>query len=182
MPIGSRLRAPGRGFTYLWLMFLLAIGAALLADAGSRWSTTLRREREQELLFRGRQIAAAIAAYHAASGVPVAQWPRSLDELVEDRRGAQVQRHLRRVWSDPFTGLSDWEPVLDADGGWQGVHSRSDAVALLVPETGAPAAARRWRVSEHRFMAPAPAVAASAPATSAAASEPVAADAKKTSK
>uniref|UniRef100_UPI003137BBA3 type II secretion system protein n=1 Tax=Variovorax sp. YR752 TaxID=1884383 RepID=UPI003137BBA3 len=118
------------GFTYLWLLFLVAISAALLAVAGQRWSHTAARERERELLFRGGEIAAAIGSYRAAGA---GAGPRSLDDLIDDRRSPALKRHLRRVYTDPFTGRADWEPVLADDGSWRGVRSRSGAPALMLP-------------------------------------------------
>jgi type II secretory pathway pseudopilin PulG len=155
MPTGNPRR--GRGFTYLWLLFLVAIGSALLAAAGQRWSQVAAREREHELLFRGGEIAQAIAAYRAVGG----GGPRSLDDLVDDRRAPQLRRHLRRAYTDPFTGQADWEPVLADDGSWRGVRSRSMAPALMLP----PDAERREpgqgaRISDHVFievLAPPPA-------------------------
>lgn len=160
-----------RGFTYLWLLFLLAVGGAALAASGQRWSGVMQRERERELIFRGQQIAAAIEAYRAAPGVAPAQWPASLQDLVEDRRGPQTLRHLRRAYTDPFTGEADWEPILAEDGRWRGVHSRSDVLAALrLEDSPQPAGRRPMRVSDHRFVASAGAPAApdgvlSAPAT-----------------
>lgn len=148
-----------RGFTYLWLLFLLALGGVLLAAAGQRWSQVAAREREHELLFRGGEIADAIAAFRAVG----AGGPRSLDELLDDRRGEQPRRHLRRAYTDPFTGQADWEPVLADDGTWRGVRSRSPAPALMLP----PGAERREpaggaRISDHQFLEPiAPAPSAS---------------------
>lgn len=148
MPTGER------GFTYLWLLFLLAAGGAALAAAGQRWSAVMHGERERELIFRGEQIAAAIDAFHGADGVAVARWPASWDELLEDHRGPAPRRHLRRIYADPFTGKPDWEPILDEAGQWHGVRSRSTAPARLVRETpeGNPQIRPR-RVSDHRFVA-----------------------------
>lgn len=143
-----------RGFTYLWLLFLLAIGGAALAASGQRWSGVMQRERERELIFRGQQIAAAIDAYRAAPGVSPPQWPGSLQDLVEDRRGPHTLRHLRRAYADPFTGEPDWVPILSEDGRWQGVHSRSQAVATLrLDDSPQPPGRRPLLVSEHRFVA-----------------------------
>lgn len=161
--------AAPRGFTYLWLIFLLAIGAAALASAGTRWSQRLQREREIELVARGREIAAAIASYRAVPGIDPPQWPRGFDDLLEDRRGPALRRHLRRAWSDPFTGRADWVPLPAGPEGWRGVRSRSDAPALLVLEEDPPLAeARAPRVSDHLFVArdagaPVPEAAASSP-------------------
>lgn len=162
-----------RGFTYLWLLFVLAMGGALLATIGQRWSGVVQRDREHELLFRGAQIAAAIAAYRAAPGVSPPQWPAGFDVLVEDRRSALPRRHLRRVYIDPFTGAPDWEPIYAEDGGWRGVRSRSGAVAMILTAARPEGAAPPQRVSDHLFVAvvPMPTASAAMPAD-ARASEP----------
>lgn len=149
MPTGSPRRE--YGFTYLWLLFIVAIGSVLLAAAGQRWSQVAAREREHELMFRGSEIAEAIGAYRAVGS----GGPRTLDDLVDDRRAPQLRRHLRRVYVDPFTGQADWEPVLADDGSWRGVRSRSPAPALMLP----PDAERREpgrgaRISDHQFIEP----------------------------
>jgi type II secretory pathway pseudopilin PulG len=171
MEIFMRIGRP-RGFTYLGLLLALALMGAALAAAGQRWSLTLQRERERELVFRGQQIAAAIAAYRAASGVAAGAAPTSFDDLLDDRRGHELRRHLRRAYTDPFTGEADWELLRDGDGAWVGVRSRSDLPAVLQSApTLAPVKGRLPRVQDHRFEArpPAPAApSASAPARPAA--------------
>jgi type II secretory pathway pseudopilin PulG len=164
MPTGER------GFTYLWLLFALALSAALLAVAGQRWSLVTQRDREQELVFRGREIAAALAAYRAATEATAASGPLGMNELLEDRRGARLLRHLRRAYDDPFTGKPDWVPILAEDGSWRGVRSRSQMPALLHLEDEAPPAdpTRTPRVCDHLFIAPQPRT----PAASASAAEP----------
>ncbi len=157
------MRTGERGFTYLWLLFLLAAGGAALAAAGQRWSGVMLSERERELIFRGEQIAAAIAAYRAVEIAGAARWPASWEELIEDRRGPLLRRHLRRAYADPFTGETDWEPILGEDGHWRGVRSRSPAPARLVREaTGNGVTTQLRRVSDHRFVANDPAASAQA--------------------
>lgn len=142
------------GFTYLWLLFLLAVAGLALAASGQRWSGVMQRERERELIFRGQQIAAAIEAYHAVPGVAPPQWPHSLGDLVEDRRGPHTLRHLRRVYADPFTGAPDWVPILAEDGRWRGVHSRSQVPASIrLEDSPQPSSRRPMLVSDHRFVA-----------------------------
>jgi type II secretory pathway pseudopilin PulG len=119
-----------RGFTYLWLIFLLAVVAAGLAAIAQPASLSVRREREAELLFRGNEIARALTDYRAATPGEAKQLPTSLDELLEDRRGPRLRRHLRRLYADPFTGAPDWVLVTTDDGRIAGVHSRSDMPAL----------------------------------------------------
>jgi len=112
-----------RGFTYLMVLFAVALFGIALAAAGSVWSTTARRDRESQLLFAGDAIRAAIASYYAAG--PAHQLPRELADLVQDERAPLVRRHLRRVYADPMTGRADWELLRDPDGGIYGVRSTS---------------------------------------------------------
>lgn len=114
-----------RGFTYLGLLFAVAFIGLLLAATGESWRTTLQRECEAELLFDGRQFAKAITAYRAASPGDQKQWPKHLEDLLEDRRGLVVQRHLRRIYLDPFTGSRDWGLVKSGEF-IVGVHSRGE--------------------------------------------------------
>lgn len=45
-----------KGFTYLGLLFVVALMGIALAATGSLWVVERQREREQELLFVGDQI------------------------------------------------------------------------------------------------------------------------------
>lgn len=123
---------PRRGFTYLWLLFLLAAVSAMAGITAERWTQASRRQMEQEQIFRGQQIAAAIAAYHAASAATGKAWPKALDDLLEDHRFPPPHRYLRRLYADPFTGHPDWMPLADSDGGIHGVRSRSQRAAVIV--------------------------------------------------
>lgn len=170
------MRHHERGFTYLALLFAVALVGAALAQIGQHWSGAAQRERERELIFRGQQIAAAIAAYHAVPAVAAPGWPRGFDELLEDRRTATPMHHLRRAFTDPITGKADWVPVLDEAGGWHGVHSRSNAPATI--RFGAEfqaSGSRRTRVSDHLFVA-VPKPAAGATQAPGSAVDPVQAD------
>jgi type II secretory pathway pseudopilin PulG len=123
MPTGRQ-----RGFTYLLLLFVLALLGAGLATLGQRWQTLAQRERETELLFRAGEIRRALQSYAAAS--PDGALPRSLDLLLEDRRSDPPRHHLRRLYADPFTGRADWLLLRQPDGGILGLSSRSRLPAL----------------------------------------------------
>lgn len=114
-----------RGFTYLGALFAVALIGILLARAGEVWHTTLTREREEELLFIGRQYANAIAAYQAATPGNLQQGPRRLEDLLEDRRGPQLKRHLRRLYRDPFSNSHAWG-LIESGGFILGVYSRAE--------------------------------------------------------
>ncbi len=105
-------RPAERGFTYLWLLFVIALGGVGLAALGEREQTRQQREREAELRFRGEAIAAALGRYALATPLGHLPLPQTLDELLADRRFPKPQRHLRQLYADPFTGTPDWEPVM----------------------------------------------------------------------
>jgi type II secretory pathway pseudopilin PulG len=113
------------GFTYLWVLLMIAVLGAGAAAAAQVWITQAQREREVELLFVGEQIRRAIGAYVEATPGGARQYPRSLEDLLQDRRYPLVRRYLRRVYPDPMTGAADWVIVRAPDGGIAGVHSRS---------------------------------------------------------
>jgi len=115
-----------RGFSYLFVLFFVAITAASLAALGQSWSIAVQREKERELEFRGNEIARAIRSYRN-SGVGQ-QSPTTLQDLLEDTRSMPARHHLRRLYVDPFTGAADWELTADPaqPGRFSAVRSRSE--------------------------------------------------------
>jgi type II secretory pathway pseudopilin PulG len=156
-----------RGFSYLAVLFLVALTAAGLATLGQAWRTAAQRERERELAFRGGEIARAIASYQRAGAVEPAPYPASLRDLLEDVRGPRVRRHLRRLYVDPFTGQADWVLVPDPvnPSRFRAVHSRADTALLrrTAPDGQAISKASDW-VFDPLAAAPGRALPASAPA------------------
>jgi len=115
------------GYTYLLILFVVAGLGLLAAGLGQTWRDRAQREREAELLAVGVEMARALASYQNRSPDAGKQWPESLDVLVEDRRFATPQRHLRRIYRDPMTGETDWGLVRDK-GKIVGIHSLSEKV------------------------------------------------------
>lgn len=129
---------PQRGLTYLMLLWWVALSGLMLAAMAQSWTLDARRAREAELIWRGEQFRQAIEAY---ASVPVAEGesrlPQRLQDLLEDRRGGAVQRHLKRIWPDPLTGRAEWGLVREGEGassGIAGVHSLSRARPLNAPQ------------------------------------------------
>lgn len=112
-----------RGFTYLSILFVIAIMGGGLALVGEAWHTASMREKEAELLFAGNQYRKAIELYYL--GGP-RQYPRALEDLLKDPRKPATERHLRRRYPDPMTGSAEWSIVKAPDGGIMGVRSTSD--------------------------------------------------------
>lgn len=117
-----------RGFTYLMVLFIVAIVGAGLAVAGTMWETAARREKEAELLFVGHQYRKAIERYYLAGP---RQYPGALEDLLKDPRKPNTARYLRRIYSDPISG-KPWAIVNAPSGGIMGVHSVSEEQPLKI--------------------------------------------------
>jgi type II secretory pathway pseudopilin PulG len=116
MPIGdARIIKLARGFTYIGLLIVIAIAGVGMAAVGTLWKTEMQREREKELLFIGQQFKAAIASYYTATPGGISQFPKTLDDLILDKRFPAVKRHLRKLYADPMTGKSDWSLLKEQD-------------------------------------------------------------------
>ncbi len=133
----GRGRRRSGGYTYLGLLFLLALGGAALARYGEVVATAAQREREHELLFRGQEIQRAIEAYARATPTGHGRWPRSLNDLLVDKRHGMPRHHLRRLYPDPFTGHADWVLVAapGTEAGFQGVRSAAQVRPLKAQVT-----------------------------------------------
>ncbi len=126
MPSGNRAEA---GFTYLGVLFLIALSSMALAATGTVWSTTAQRDRERQLLWVGGQYAQALRSFYRSSP-GLAQYPRDLAELLEDNRFPNPRPHIRRLYLDPITGSDDWGLLREIDGRITGVYSRSQQAPL----------------------------------------------------
>lgn len=120
-------RAAERGFTYLGVIYMVAIAGIALAGTGVVWSFESRREQEKELLFVGEEYRRAIVAYANATpgaaqgGTPV--FPERLEQLLVDTRSFPAAHHLRRLYRDPLSGKADWQ-LLRREGRIVGVASK----------------------------------------------------------
>jgi type II secretory pathway pseudopilin PulG len=114
-----------RGFTYLTVLFIVAIMMAGLALIGEMWETSAKREREADLLFLGNQYRRAIGLFYESTPGTVKRYPRTLEELTKDPRQPSTQRYLRKLQPDPF-GSAEWGIVKAPDGGIRGVYSLSE--------------------------------------------------------
>jgi type II secretory pathway pseudopilin PulG len=124
---GSRMPRRAAGFTYVGLLIAIVIMGIGLSAVGTIWRTQAQREREQELLFIGREYRRAIAAYYAAGAH---QFPQDLNDLLEDKRWPEPRHHLRRLYADPMTGAADWTILRTDMFGITGIASSSNAEPL----------------------------------------------------
>jgi type II secretory pathway pseudopilin PulG len=87
-------------------MVAIVIGMMILAivimGVAPAVATVMKREREQELLFRGKQYARAIALFQRRYG----RFPTELKELYENR-----PRTIRQLWKEPMCNCPDWHVI-----------------------------------------------------------------------
>ncbi len=112
-----------RGFTYLGVLLLVALMGAVLASTATVWHTLNQREKERELLFVGHEFRRAIGLYYERSPGGSKQYPKTLEDMLRDKRYAATVRYLRRVYVDPMTGKQQWGLVRGVGGGIMGVYS-----------------------------------------------------------
>ena len=115
-------RGGQRGFTYLWVLVAVALIGIGLAATAEVWVTSAGRVRLVQADWAGTQYAQAIGSYYELSPGIAKSYPNSLEDLLEDRRGPVVRRHLRAMYRNPFSSDGGWELVRAGDGRIHGVR------------------------------------------------------------
>lgn len=116
------LSRSAQGFTYLTMLFAVALVGLGLTLAGEVWHTTAMREKEAQLIYVGGQYRRAIERYYRSGP---SQYPRALENLLKDARQAGTERYLRKLYPDPVTGKDEWGLVKTPAGDIMGVYSLS---------------------------------------------------------
>ena len=89
-----------RGYAMAALLVGMSVMAVLMSALLPVWSHMAKREKEEELIFRGRQYARAIGLFQRKFANTA---PPTIDVLVE-------QRFLRKKYKDPITN-DDFQPI-----------------------------------------------------------------------
>lgn len=127
----SSFRGAQGGGAYLFLLFVISLISMWLCGSAYIDSIGGRRDRERELIFIGGEFERAFLSYRNVStalGDDIN--PRQISDLLEDRRGGRVIRHLRKVYFDPLTGSCQWGEVR-AGGRLIGVYSLAGGTPFL---------------------------------------------------
>jgi type II secretory pathway pseudopilin PulG len=138
------------------LIAVVILGVALSA-VGTVWRTQAQREREQELLFIGREFQAAIAAYYRANAGGGRQYPQDIGDLLEDKRWPEPHHYLRRLYADPMTGAADWTilrtvtPVIAGPPGMTGIASTAGMTGIASSSMAAPLKKAGFAADEEAF-------------------------------
>ncbi len=134
-PRGRARQCRAAGFTYIGVLFAVALAGVALTLTAQVWRTVNQRAKEAQLLFVGGQYREAIRQYYEQSPGPRVL-PKTLEELLQDNRYPNVRRYLRNLYPDPMTGRLDWEIKRAPDGGILAIHSRSNEPPLKVAGFG----------------------------------------------
>jgi len=105
MTLQGQARQNQRGYAMAALIVAMAVMAIMMTVAMPVWKQTAQREKEEELIFRGKQYTHAIGLFQRKYANA---YPPTIDVLVE-------QRFLRKKFKDPITG-EDFQPLLAGQG------------------------------------------------------------------
>jgi hypothetical protein len=94
------------GFTMLMAVFLVAAMLIVAAAAAPNLLTEGRREKEEEMVWRGQQYARAIGLYYKKFG----KYPTKVEDLTQQTNGV---RFLRQAYKDPMN---------KEDGSWRFIY------------------------------------------------------------
>jgi type II secretory pathway pseudopilin PulG len=101
-PVDSKRVDSENGFTLVAVVIGIAILTILIAAVAPSIGVVMKRDREAELIFRGRQYARAVGLFQRRYG----RYPNQLKELYENR-----PRTIRHLWKDPMCNC-DFQPVI----------------------------------------------------------------------
>ena len=114
--LSARRRSEG-GYTLVALLALMSVVALFAMAVAPSMKQQTQREREQEAIFRGEQVAEAIAQYYRYKAGTTGNFgdqalPSSIDQLLEGIpiTGGSKNRHILRVSAsrDPLTNGGEW--------------------------------------------------------------------------
>lgn len=108
------------------MLVSVTVVAVLMMEVGLLWSSVIRREREAQLLAQGQEIRRAIGGYYEQEKI----FPKTLDDLLLDRRQPVVKRYLRRRYKDPMDPKLEWGVIKGPGDTIMGVFSTANGRPL----------------------------------------------------
>jgi hypothetical protein len=103
----TKARRHQGGYALLLVVFLTSLVVVATMSIGLRILTEGRREKEQEMIWRGKQYTRGIKLYYRKLG----RFPNSMDDLVKPKIGNL--RFMRQAYKDPMN---------KADGTWRLIY------------------------------------------------------------
>lgn len=104
-----------RGYTLAVVAVFTTVLLVTLSEATVNWQKAMQREREEELIFRGKQFMRAIELWQRKFP---GTYPTTIDALLSTNN----TRFLRKKWKDPITNSDDWRLIkINPDGSVSGL-------------------------------------------------------------
>jgi type II secretory pathway pseudopilin PulG len=100
----TRTRSEESGYVLLAVMLTLTLMLIAMSIAAPRIVQQIKRDKEEELIHRGKDYATAVKRFVHKSG---GRYPTSIEQLQDTNH----IRFLRKKYVDPMTGESDWKMV-----------------------------------------------------------------------
>lgn len=114
------------GFTYLWVLFAIAMLGVSLMVSSQLWVASVQRQKMEQANWIAEQFTQGIGSYYESSPGSVKLYPQTPEMLLQDERFVNTKRHLRMIYANPFSGQPDWDWIRGVDGGLRGVRVRGN--------------------------------------------------------
>jgi type II secretory pathway pseudopilin PulG len=92
-----------QGYVLVGVLVMVTVMVIALAAIAPAIRTQIKRDREEELIRRGKQYARAIQLYYRKFG----RYPNSIEQL----ENTNNVRFLRKKYTDPMTGKEEWKLI-----------------------------------------------------------------------
>jgi len=117
-PQSSILHPPSSseaGYTLAVVMVFTSVLLVTLSGAVINWQKAMQREREEELIYRGKQFMRAVELWQRKFP---GTYPTTIDALLSTNNS----RFLRKKWKDPITNSDEWRLLkMNPDGSISGL-------------------------------------------------------------
>lgn len=120
---GLRQMRMEKGYTLIILLFAIFIMGLGLMLAVPVLQTQIQREKEEELIFRGKQYVEAVRIFQM-------KYPGAFPKTLED---LQKERCIRQLYKDPMTNLGEWDLILQYTSTSPGRAGTSAHKVLIAP-------------------------------------------------
>jgi hypothetical protein len=124
------MRPRESGYAFMMVVFFVALLAIAAMAAGPRILMEGKREKEQEMIWRGKQYVRGVKMYYRKMG----RFPTSVDDLTKPKVGSL--RFMRQAYKDPMnSGDGSWRLIYVGPAG-QLIGSLKPPQTLQLPGAG----------------------------------------------
>src|SRR5262245_40195077 len=114
-PVTSRAACKEAGYTLAVVMVFTSVVLVTLSGAVINWQKSMQREREEELIYRGKQFMRAVELWQR-------KFPGTYPTTVDALLSTNNTRFLRKKWKDPITNSDEWRLLkVNPDGSISGL-------------------------------------------------------------